>query len=287
MTLRFLSASAVVLALCGLISCVNLENTLLFAAGNSSGHVDEYHLQDSLSGIPQSEWALYEEVGQIRTDALLLKGDTAVLSPRKRRLVLFFNARDVCLLSGVTIAKQFRSLGFDFFTLDYRGYGRSYPDFEPSEESVYRDGEAALSFLNDSLGYPDSSIILTGFSLGTGVATELATRRACRALVLFAAYTTMDNAVETLAGGYDIPGDWVLEAELDNLSKIDGIEMPLCLFSGEDDTFVTPGHTEQLFRKAGHPKEKHLLPNQDHNRFVRESFDQWSKLFTAFAGSLD
>lgn len=283
---RILPALAFVIALLSQISCVDLERTLLFAAGNGSGHVDEYHLEDSLADIPRSEWRLYQQVGTITTDALLLKGDTTGLDSRRPHPVLFFNARDVCLLSGVSIARLFRSLGFDFFTLDYRGYGRSYPEFRPSEASLYEDGEAALSFVTDSLGYPDSSVILAGFSLGTGVATEMARRHDCRGLVLFAAYTDMDNSVETLAGGYDIPGDWVLEAKLDNLFRISQVDMPLCLFSGEDDTFVTPEHTKQLYLRAHQPKEKHLLPDQDHNRFVRESFSQWSGPFTAFVGEL-
>jgi uncharacterized protein len=287
MNRRTLIVATVLTATLCVISCVNLENILLFASGNSSGHVVEYHLDDSLSGIPQSEWSLYETVGTLKTDAVWIKGDTLIAPLSKRSLILFFNARDVCLLSGVTIGKLFRSLGFDFFSLDFRGYGRSYPDFKPSETTLYEDGEAALRFLTDSLKYDVSSIILSGFSLGTGVATEIAKRHHCRALVLFAAYTNMDNSVETLAGGYNIPGDWVLESEFDNLSKISSVTMPLCLFSGSDDTFVTPEHTKQLFQKANEPKEMHMLPGQDHNRFVIESFVQWSGLFTAFAANIN
>jgi hypothetical protein len=197
-------------------------------------------------------------------------------------VVLFFNARDVCLLSGVTIGKQFRSLGFDFFSLDYRGYGRSYPGFKPSEETLYEDGEAAIRFLTDSLGYADSSIILSGFSLGTGVAADMATRYNVKALILFAAYTNMDNSVETLCGGYDIPADWVLSSKFDNLSKMPLISIPVCFFSGTDDTFVTPDHTKQLFRNANEPKRMYMLQGQDHNKFVTESFSQWKELLLAF-----
>lgn len=55
------------------------------------------------------------------------------------------------------------------------------------------------------------------------------------------------------AGGYDIPGKWIMDAEFDNLSKITKVKVPVCLFSGLDDTFVTPEHTQELYKTCPRP----------------------------------
>lgn len=244
--------------------------------------MDEYDFSDSLKNIPENEWAFYDNLGLVKTDALYIKGDTAA-NQLNDKIILFFNGRDLCLLAGVTVGKYFRALGFNFLAVDYRGYGRSYGDFRPSEASTYEDGIGAIEFIRDSLGYDYSNIIVAGFSLGTGVAVEIATKYDVSGVLLFAAFTNMDNAVKTLCGGYDIQGDWVLKVTYDNVSKVISIHTPICLLSGKNDTFVTPMHSIQLFNKANEPKELHILDGQDHNRFVRESYNQWKSIVVDFA----
>lgn len=70
--------------------------------------------------------------------------------------------------------------------LEYRGYGRS--DGKPNEAGVYRDAEAAYDYLVNSKGIDRRTIISFGQSLGTAVATHLATRRQVAGLVLEAPF---------------------------------------------------------------------------------------------------
>jgi esterase/lipase len=262
------------------VGCVDIEDLLVFA--NESGHVSEYHLQDSLTQIPDDQWRFIDNLGTIKTDAIWVKGDTAQRFKSGRKLVVFFNGRDVCLLSGVGIAKCFRSIGCDFFTIDYRGYGRSFGTIKNSEETVYEDGEAAIRYCTDSLGYNFSEILIAGWSLGGGVAVEMAKRHSETGVLLFATFTNMDNSVESIAGGYDVPSNWIMNARFDNLAKIDSISSSLCIISGNDDTFITPDQAKQLYEAAKEPKELHILEGQDHNRFVTDSYNQWKEIVRSF-----
>lgn len=74
----------------------------------------------------------------------------------------------------------------------------------------------------------------------------------------------------------------MMNAKFDNLSKIDSISSPLCIISGNDDTFITPDQAKQLFEAAKQPKELHILEGQDHNRFVTDSYKQWKDIVKTF-----
>ena len=65
--------------------------------------------------------------------------------------------------------------------LDYRGYGKS--EGEPSEKGLYLDAEAAYDWIV-AHGYTPKQIVIHGESLGTAVATYLATNRQSAGVIL-------------------------------------------------------------------------------------------------------
>jgi uncharacterized protein len=70
--------------------------------------------------------------------------------------------------------------------LEYRGYGRS--EGKPSEGGIYRDAEAAYEYLVSSRGIDGRTIVSFGQSLGTAVATRMATHRKVAGVVLEAPF---------------------------------------------------------------------------------------------------
>jgi pimeloyl-ACP methyl ester carboxylesterase len=58
-------------------------------------------------------------------------------------------------------------------SFDYPGYG-IYQNVEPSEKKFYRTVQIVYEFVKNSLNFDENSIIVYGFSLGTGVAFDLA-----------------------------------------------------------------------------------------------------------------
>ena len=56
---------------------------------------------------------------------------------------------------------------------DYPGYG-IYENIEPNEKNIYESIRLVYKFVNEQLKFDENSIIVYGFSLGTGVAFDLA-----------------------------------------------------------------------------------------------------------------
>jgi len=78
--------------------------------------------------------------------------------------------------------------GFGVLLVGYRGYGGN--PGEPTEAGLYDDGRAHLDWLASQGLLPDD-LVLYGESLGSAVATQLATERKAAALVLEAPFASV------------------------------------------------------------------------------------------------
>ena len=64
-------------------------------------------------------------------------------------------------------------MGHNVMTFNYRGFGKS--EGEASEKGLYKDGEAAYQYLVNETKSP-KDIVVYGYSLGGGVASDIAAR---------------------------------------------------------------------------------------------------------------
>ena len=90
--------------------------------------------------------------------------------------------------------QSFRKLGANVLMPDYVGFGRTGGD--ESEVGCYATGRAAYEYLGTRPDVDPRGIVIAGYSLGSGVASNLAAgeaaaHRPVAGLVLFAAYTSM------------------------------------------------------------------------------------------------
>jgi fermentation-respiration switch protein FrsA (DUF1100 family) len=172
-------------------------------------------------------------------------------------------------------------LGCGVLIFDYPGYGRSAG--KPSEAGCYASGAAAYDWLVEVRKVRGANIILVGESLGGGIATELATRRPFRALVLTKAFTSVpDMAQKTFPW---LPARWLVRNRFDNLKKIATLSGPVFIAHGTADGLVPFSQGERLFRAAAEPKEFLPLRGQDHNDPPGPEFYQALRDFLARTGA--
>ena len=126
----------------------------------------------------------------------------------------------------------FTRLGYDFFAIDYRGYGKS--SGQPSEEGLYFDGEAAYRWLLKH--YPEEKIVLYGRSLGSGVASWLAARRRPRLVILETPFDNMPNVVRAICR-LPVP-DALFRLWFPNDRHLKQLNCPAVIFAGTRDRVV-------------------------------------------------
>jgi hypothetical protein len=132
---------------------------------------------------------------------------------------------------------------------------------KPSESGLYTDGKAAYDFVREQ-GVPGSRIIAYGESLGSGVATKIATTNEVGAVVLEAPYTSIGDVAQTHY--WYVPAKWLLIDRFDSLGRIDKLSVPLLVLHGESDALIPVRFGRKLLEAAQEPKEIHVVPGGGH-----------------------
>ena len=179
------------------------------------------------------------------------------------------------------ISTHFRSIawmpaeGFNVLALDYRGYGAS--DGTPSLAGAQLDIDAAMHSLLAHQGVDPERIVIFGQSLGGALAIHYAAhsryRKNIRATVIDSAfYDYRQIAREKLAASIlTWPLQWLPWLIIDNdyspAASVAALSpLPLLLMQGDQDEVVPLHHTQQLFERAGEPKERWVVPGAGHTQ---------------------
>lgn len=176
--------------------------------------------------------------------------------------LLYFggNAEDVSLTLP-SLAQAFP--GHALYLMHYRGYGGS--GGRPAEAALVADA-LALHDKVAAAGHP--SVLLIGRSLGSGVAMQLASRRAVDRLVLV---TPFDSLAEVGAGHFRwLPVRWLLRDRYDSAAVARDVSAPTLLLAAARDDIIPPHHAQALLRAFAPGQARlELLDGVGHNDVER------------------
>ena len=177
--------------------------------------------------------------------------------------ILYFHGNASHMGNRAGIYSALAGKGFGVMAISYRGYGKS--EGAPSEQGLYTDGRAAISFLTNTKKIPLGNIIIYGESLGTGVTTQMATEYEVGAIALQAPYTSISGRAAEIY--FFLPVKLVMFDHFNSLSRISKIKSPLLILHGELDDTIPIRHGKAIFAAANQPKEAIFFPDVGHNNF--------------------
>ena len=180
------------------------------------------------------------------------------------------------------VLKMFKLLldyGLQVFIYDYRGYGRS--GGKPSETGLYQDGLAAYDYLVDRKGISPDRIIPFGRSLGAAVATEIATKRNVRSLIIESAFTSTKGMAKNMFL-FQLLSPF-LPHHYNNLGKIKSIAVPKLIIHGKADEIIPFSMGEMLHRAANAPKYFFPITGAGHNDTYFIGGKEYFQIFSGFA----
>ena len=170
--------------------------------------------------------------------------------------------------------KQYVERGCGIAAYDYEGYGQS--GGTPSESATYRDIERVWTWLVEEQKIAPESIVIHGFSLGTGPSCHLAEKVKARALVLEAPFLS----TFAVAGMDFLPLD-----RFPNIDRIAKIEMPLLIIHGDADRIIPHAHGEKLFEAANEPKKFYTVEGAGHNNILLKAGERYWMTLKEFLDS--
>jgi len=154
-------------------------------------------------------------------------------APAGAPTVVHFHGNAETLRTELPFAVSLRARGLGVLLVEYRGYGAA--PGAPSEEAFYRDAEAALAALAAD-GVTRDRVVLSGISLGTGVAAEMAARGLGARLVLIAPYTSIPRVAGRIAPF--LPTSVIIGDRFDTLGKAGRIAVPTLVIHGDLDDII-------------------------------------------------
>lgn len=160
---------------------------------------------------------------------------------------------------------------------DYPGYGQSTGS--PSENRCYESAKVGYTWLVKEQKVPPERIILYGGSLGGGVATELATRKPHRVLVLVSPFTSIPDLAQKLYPF--VPARWLVRNQFNNRDKIGSCSGPVFIAHSKQDQLIPLTMARELYEAAPKPKRFFTMDGWPHADTPHISFYPALKTFLA------
>lgn len=172
--------------------------------------------------------------------------------PNSKGIVFYIKGNSRSIKGWGKFAKDFVGKGFDFFILDYRGFGKSRG--RRTEEILFSDLQQVYKWLASE--YEEERIVLYGRSLGSGLAARIASWNRPRMLILDCPYYSFLYHISRYA--FILPIRWLLRYQIRTDRFIKKVQAPVFIMHGTKDRLIPYRQSEMLKQIA--PGQVMLYP---------------------------
>ncbi|MDX1479726.1 MAG: alpha/beta hydrolase [Saprospiraceae bacterium] len=153
--------------------------------------------------------------------------------PNTRGVVYYLKGNSRSIKGWGKFARDFLGKGYDFFMMDYRGFGKSRG--KRSERRLYADALHVFDWLTER--YSPDDIVIYGRSFGSGIAACVASQRQARLLILDAPYYSFHWQIRRFAGW--LPLRWLLKYKIPTHQFVRSASCPVRIIHGDRDYIIS------------------------------------------------
>jgi uncharacterized protein len=203
------------------------------------------------------------------------------LHPTNDALLLFFHGNGEIAADYDDIASFFTSCGVSFWSVDYRGYGKSTG--LPAYSLMFDDAEALLNDIPrmaNTVGRTFKRILVMGRSLGSASAIFLASRHGAKlcGLILDSPYADGLKLISRLSGMALNKED--LPAFEDNIDLMRTVDLPTLIIHGTIDQIIPISDARALYNACPNAVRRLVeISGAGHNDLMFSGADRyWSAI---------
>ena len=216
------------------------------------------------------------------------------------KCVIFLHGNGETAISEKYLFAQLNRRGVSVVSPDYRGYGLTKGTF--SESGCFEAAHAAYDWLVAEKGVRPEDVIPLGYSLGSGVAVELAASERVGGLILQAPYYSGRALLPHWIKKFGAPSqrqegffkrlftvfarrrDVRAEKSFATDRRLGRISCPALVFHGDADTIIPVSHGKRVFAAlASRRKEFARVKYGGHNNFqFMMDYDEYVRKIVAF-----
>ena len=229
-----------------------------------------YAFQDRLiflpTGLPRDHSytfsAPYEEFTLEAEDGALLN---ALHFTRKdpKGVIVYYHGNAGNLERWGSVVQFFVQKNWDVVVMDYRGYGKSTG--ERSEEALFSDAQLFYQYVLKH--FDEAEILVYGRSLGTAMATKIASQNQPAHLILETPFYDLHDIAKKRFPL--LPLKSLLKYKFNSYQHMQSVNSPITILHGTEDTVVPLDSGEKLYNSIpGIRKRLVVIPGGAHNNLV-------------------
>lgn len=189
-----------------------------------------------------------------------------------QKAVIFFHGNSYNIYYHIPRVLPFLKAGYTVILPEYEGFGGI--EGTPSQRNMEENMRATIKFLNDK-GVKNKDIVLYGHSLGTYMATYVASKLAgdekFDALILESPFTSLTDVADIASYGL-FPVKVVVRDKYNSYDLIDKIGTRLMIAHGTEDPTVPYELGVKLFEKATGQKRFYGVKGANHRNLPENGF---------------
>lgn len=200
----------------------------------------------------------FKELNIKTKDGKLLNG-LLFTSDSTKGLIFYLHGNAGAINTWGGVAQRYTDLNYDVFIFDYPGYGKSEGTIK-SQAQLFEAIQMAYNEMKKR--YKEETIVVLGYSIGTGPATKLASNNHPRLLILQAPYYSLTDMMRHT---YPIIPTFLLKYKFKTSEYIKECKMPVAIFHGNMDEVIYYGSSLKLKEKLKSTDTLITLNGQGHN----------------------
>jgi pimeloyl-ACP methyl ester carboxylesterase len=197
----------------------------------------------------------FDENTQI--DVVKFRADAQYQKPKG--VVLFFHGNRFNVEHYSTYAPYFTGHGYEVWMPDYPGYGRSTGEIEME----VLDDLAVQLYKLARTQFAPGEIVVYGKSLGTGVASFLASQRDCRHLILETPYYSLSSLTQAYA--YFLPIPNLIRFNLKTGAYFKEVGAPITVLTAAKDELIPLSNSLRLLTAMKKGDAFYIVDKAGHN----------------------
>lgn len=158
-------------------------------------------------------------------------------------VILYFHGNKGNIFRSIYQSRMVQNIGYDIFIPDYRGYGKTEGKIW-SDNDLLPDADQAYQFLMSR--YDEKDIYLMGYSLGSGMASYVASKHQPAHLFMIAPFTSLVDIKNQFA--WFLP-DFLMRIKLPVIDHMSTVRSPTSIIHGTQDPVVDYKYAVELKSK--------------------------------------
>ncbi len=190
-------------------------------------------------------------------------------------IIVYFHGNRDSLKRWIRLTRNLSKYNYDLLLVEYPEYGKSKAEL--SQSALEKLGGLSYEYAREH--YASDKVIIYGRSMGTGLATYVAGKESCKAVILETPYYSLNELLSRYL--FLLPREWLINYAFNNFENLQKTSAPIYLLHGTEDQIIPIGMATKLARQLSDKAELTIINGGRHHD-LSDYQEYWDTLDAIF-----